>query len=93
MALWDITGKVLDQPLCTLLGGYRDRVPTYANGALMRPHPMDYLSEAGSCLVEMGFKQMKMQLGAEPTAGRKVERVRVTRDGIADELDLMCDIN
>jgi L-alanine-DL-glutamate epimerase-like enolase superfamily enzyme len=93
MALWDIKGKVLDQPLCTLLGGYRDRAPTYASGALMRPHPVDYLSEAGPRLVEMGFKQMKMQLGAEPTVGREVERVRVMRNGIGDDIDLMCDIN
>ena len=40
IALWDIKGKALEQPICTLLGGYRDRVPTYASGALMRPHPM-----------------------------------------------------
>ena len=93
MALWDIKGKVLNQPLCTLLGGYRDRAPTYASGALMRPHPVDYLSEAGPRLVEMGFKQMKMQLGAEPTVGREVERVRVMRNGIGDDIDLMCDIN
>src|SRR5437762_6228964 len=38
MALWDIKGKALGQPLSTLLGGHRDRVPTYASGALMRPH-------------------------------------------------------
>ena len=93
MALWDIKGKVLEQPLCTLLGGYRDRAPTYASGALMRPHPMDYLAQAGPRLVEMGFKQMKMQLGAEPTVSREVERVRVTRNGIGDDIDLMCDIN
>ena len=93
MALWDIKGKALDQPLCTLLGGYRDRAPTYASGALMRPHPMDYLAEAGPRLVDMGFKQMKMQLGAEPTVGREVERVRVMRNGIGDDIDLMCDIN
>ncbi|MEE8301332.1 MAG: mandelate racemase/muconate lactonizing enzyme family protein [Candidatus Tectomicrobia bacterium] len=93
MALWDIKGKALDQSLCTLLGGYRDRAPTYASGALMRPHPMDYLAEAGPRLVDMGFKQMKMQLGAEPTVGREVERVRVMRNGIGDDIDLMCDIN
>ncbi|MGQ4808351.1 L-talarate/galactarate dehydratase [Candidatus Entotheonellaceae bacterium PAL068K] len=93
MALWDIKGKALGQPLCTLLGGYRDRVPTYASGALMRPHPMHYLAEAGPRLVGMGFKQMKTQLGAEPTGGREVERIRVLRNAIGDDIDLMCDIN
>ena len=93
IALWDIKGKALEQPICTLLGGYRDRVPTYASGALMRPHPIDYLSEAGPRLVNMGFKQMKMQLGAEPTVAREVERVRVLRHVLGDDIDLMCDIN
>jgi L-alanine-DL-glutamate epimerase-like enolase superfamily enzyme len=93
IALWDIKGKALGQPVCTLLGGHRDRVPTYASGALMRPHPMNYLAEAGPRLVNMGFKQMKTQLGAEPTVAREVERIRVLRQAIGDDIDLMCDIN
>ena len=56
--------RPLGQPLATLLGGHRDRVPTYASGALMRPHPVDYLAKAGPRLVDMGFRQMKMQCGA-----------------------------
>ena len=36
VALWDIKGKALGQPLWQLLGGGRDRVPTYASGALRR---------------------------------------------------------
>src|SRR5918995_2331601 len=35
MALWDIKGKALNQPVSKLIGGYRDRVPTYASGALL----------------------------------------------------------
>src|SRR5499426_96608 len=93
MALWDIKGKALGQPLATLLGGHRDRVPTYASGALMRPHPVDYLAKAGPRLRSIGFRQMKMQCGAESTPAREVERVRVMRESIGDDADLMCDIN
>ena len=32
VALWDIKGKALEQPLWKLLGGARDRVNTYASG-------------------------------------------------------------
>jgi L-alanine-DL-glutamate epimerase-like enolase superfamily enzyme len=93
MALWDIKGKALNQPVSKLIGGYRDRVPTYASGALLRQHPLDYLEKAGPRLVDMGFKQMKTQLGAEPTVGASVHRIRVLRESIGEDIDLMCDIN
>src|SRR5713226_5336582 len=67
IACWDIKGKAVGQSVCALLGGLRERVPTYASGALMRPHPAKYLVEAGPRLVSMGFRQMKMQCGSEPT--------------------------
>ena len=93
IALWDIKGKALGLPVSRLLGGYRDRVPTYASGALMRPHPLDYIVKTGPRLVEMGFRQMKTQLGAEPSVKVALERIRVQREAIGDEIDLMCDIN
>ena len=46
MALWDIKGKALDQPLAMLLGGLRERVPTYASGALMRTFPLEHVVKA-----------------------------------------------
>jgi L-alanine-DL-glutamate epimerase-like enolase superfamily enzyme len=93
MALWDIKGKALNQSVSNLIGGYRERVSTYASGALLRQHPLDYLAKAGPRLVDMGFKQMKTQLGAEPTVGVSVERIRVLRESIGEDIDLMCDIN
>ena len=93
MALWDIKGKALNQTVSSLLGGYRDRMPTYASGALMRPMNLEYLAEAGPRLVNMGFKQMKTQMGAEPTPAKEVERMKVMRESVGDDIDLMCDIN
>jgi len=93
MACWDLRGKAVGQSVCALLGGLRDRVPTYASGALMRQHPVDYLAQAGPRLREMGFRQMKMQCGSEPTPRASVERVRVLREAIGPDVDLMCDIN
>jgi len=92
-ACWDLRGKAAGESVCALLGGLRDRVATYASGALMRPHPVAYLAEAGPRLVGMGFRQMKMQCGSEPTMGASVERVRVMREAVGPDIDLMCDIN
>ena len=93
LACWDLRGKAVGQSVCALLGGLRDRVPTYASGALMRPHPVDYLAKAGPRLAAMGFRQMKMQCGSEPTVAASIERVRVLREAIGPDIDLMCDIN
>ena len=93
IACWDLKGKTTGQSVCALLGGLRDRVATYASGALMRPHPIDYLAKAGPRLRDMGFRQMKMQCGSEATVAASVERVRVMRESIGPDIDLMCDIN
>jgi len=93
IACWDLKGKAVGRSVAALLGGLRERVPTYASGALMRPHPIDYLAKAGPRLYDMGFRQMKMQCGSEPTVAASVERVRVMREAIGSDVDLMCDIN
>jgi L-alanine-DL-glutamate epimerase-like enolase superfamily enzyme len=93
IACWDLKGKAAGKSVCALLGDLRDRVPTYASGALMRQHPVGYLAKAGTRLVDMGFRQMKMQCGSEPTVAASVERVRVMRESIGPDIDLMCDIN
>ena len=68
-------------------------MPTYASGALLRQHPVDYLAKAGPRLVGMGFRQMKMQCGS----GADASRVGGARAGDArvdrPDVDLMCDIN
>ena len=93
IACWDLRGKAEGKSVSELLGGLRKRVPAYASGALLRQYPISYLADAGPRLVRMGFRQMKMQCGSEPTISESVERVRVMRAGIGPDVDLMCDIN
>jgi L-alanine-DL-glutamate epimerase-like enolase superfamily enzyme len=95
IALWDIRGKVLELPVSTLLGGFRDKVPTYASGALMRGFPLAHVEKAAAKLVEKGFRQMKTQLAlpGDTNPEKEVERIRVVRNAIGPNIDLMCDIN
>ena len=95
IALWDIKGKALDQPLWKLLGGHRERVPTYASGSLRRGLTDKQAEQAARILVQKGFREMKTQMGlpGNPTPAEEVRRVRVVRDAIGPDIKLMCDIN
>jgi L-alanine-DL-glutamate epimerase-like enolase superfamily enzyme len=95
IALWDIRGKALNLPVWQMIGGHRERVPTYASGALMRTFPLEHLVKAGPKLVEKGFRQMKTQLALPGETSPKIEvdRIRRMRESIGHDIDLMCDIN
>src|SRR5438094_7426808 len=77
MALWDIRCKALNLPLWKLLGGARERVPTYASGALMRGLSLDRVVSAAARLRERGFREMTTQLAlpGETTPAKEVERM------------------
>ena len=95
IALWDIKGKALEQPVWKLLGGHRDRVPTYASGALRRDLTHDRAAEAAHTLVKKGFKEMKTQMAlpGNPPPSEEIKRVQVVREAIGPDIKLMCDIN
>jgi L-alanine-DL-glutamate epimerase-like enolase superfamily enzyme len=95
IALWDIKGKALDQPLWKLLGGHRDRVPAYASGSLRRGLSDDQAQRAARTLVQKGFTEMKTQMAlpGNPTPADEIRRVRVVREAIGPDIKLMCDIN
>ncbi|HKY07776.1 MAG TPA: mandelate racemase/muconate lactonizing enzyme family protein [Candidatus Binatia bacterium] len=95
MALWDIKGKSFGQSLAAMLGAARDRVPTYASGALVRAYPLEHLEKAARTLVEKGFRQMKTQLAlpGDTTPAREAEHARRIRQAVGPDVDLMCDIN
>jgi L-alanine-DL-glutamate epimerase-like enolase superfamily enzyme len=94
-ALWDIRGKALGLPLWKLLGGARERVPSYASGALIRDLTLARVTEAAATLKDKGWREMKMQLAlpGATTPASEVDRVCRVREAIGAEIKLMCDIN
>jgi L-alanine-DL-glutamate epimerase-like enolase superfamily enzyme len=95
VALWDIKGKALNLPLWKLLGGGRDRIATYASGALRRGLKLEEAVTAAGRLREKGYRQAKMQLGLPgiTSPAREVEQARLIREAVGPDMDLMCDIN
>jgi L-alanine-DL-glutamate epimerase-like enolase superfamily enzyme len=95
VALWDIKAKALELPLWKLLGGHRDRVPTYASGSLRRGLSDAQAQRAARTLVQKGFREMKTQMAlpGNPTPAEEIRRVRAVREAIGPDIKLMCDIN
>src|SRR5437667_2166494 len=95
VALWDIKGKTSGLPLWKLLGGGRDRIATYASGALRRGLKLEEALTAAGRLRGRGHRQTKMQLGLPgvTSPAREVEQARLIRQAVGPDMDLMCDIN
>lgn len=93
IALWDLRAKVAGMPLFKLLGGFRDRVPTYiAGGYYEEGKGLDELAQEMVENVEMGARAIKMKIGAL-SLREDAERVKVVREAIGPDVKLMVDAN
>ena len=60
MALWDLKGKILDQPVYRLLGGaHRTRIRVYANGWYTNPGTPAQNADEAKIVVDMGYTALK----------------------------------
>jgi L-alanine-DL-glutamate epimerase-like enolase superfamily enzyme len=92
IALWDILGKAMGQPIHRLLGGARaERFPIYASDLM--PDTTEATAEMGQRHRDAGYRAMKLgwgSLGRRPA--EDVRRVSAVRAAIGDEMDIMVDI-
>jgi L-alanine-DL-glutamate epimerase-like enolase superfamily enzyme len=91
IALWDIAGKALGQPVHKLLGaGYRDRVKAYAS-TLFRPTP-DEMKRAVAGYVDQGFRAIKFGWGVfGADLALDVALVKAAREEAGPAVELMVD--
>jgi L-alanine-DL-glutamate epimerase-like enolase superfamily enzyme len=91
IALWDLAGKALGQPVSVLLGGrYRESVMPYAS-TLMRPTP-EAVSAAVAGYIESGFRAIKFGWGMlGEDLGRDIELAAAARQAAGAEVTLMLD--
>src|SRR6266536_5642233 len=93
IGLWDIRAKVAGLPLYKLLGGFRDRIPTYiAGGYYEEGKGLNELQQEMLESVAMGARAVKMKVGAVPIP-EDVARVRAVRQAIGPEVKLLIDAN
>ena len=93
IALWDIKGLVMNQPVFMLLGGRtKPTIPTYYSRLYTRN--LDSLQAEADHYKKEGFTGMKMRCGYPMTEGMKglrknVEMVKVVRETVGEDVDIM----
>jgi L-alanine-DL-glutamate epimerase-like enolase superfamily enzyme len=105
IALWDLKGKALGQPIWKLLGGAHSQLPAYITFGLPR-YSIDELIEVARMLIKDGQTRLKMVVAAgahehdeilgQPTDASILEdakRVRALRDAVGPDIEIMMDAN
>jgi L-alanine-DL-glutamate epimerase-like enolase superfamily enzyme len=90
IALWDLLGKALGQPVWRLLGGrFRDRVAAYASGGWA---PVGGVGKQLRQYVDRGHRAVKMRVGLQDrSVDDSAARVREARQALGPEVGLMVD--
>jgi L-talarate/galactarate dehydratase len=91
IAVWDAHGKALGQPLYRLLGGARDRVPTYASDNLWVSLSAAEVAASAKQHAANGFDAVKLRIGQEPTAEAEARRVLAVREAVGPGVKIMVD--
>jgi L-alanine-DL-glutamate epimerase-like enolase superfamily enzyme len=98
IALWDLKGKALGQPLVKLLGGaHRERLPVIASTHAFDAS-LDYEAQRhGSYVRDDGYRGVKIGMGKRGEArlgyefDRDVTFVRLLREAVGPDADIMLD--
>lgn len=100
IALWDILGQAMGEPLHCLLGGaFRDSIHAYATGCYYRGE--EYLNNAASLpllveearsYVSTGFDALKIKVGLLSVED-DLQRAAAIREAIGPDIKLMVDAN
>lgn len=91
IALWDLMGKVTNQPVAKLLGGYKDSVPAYVSGGLITQDVSATINEVNG-YAERGFELIKVKVGS-PNVKDDVERLEAIHEALGNKVRLLVDAN
>lgn len=92
IALWDILGKALDQPVATLLGAAGvENVAAYVGCMSMGHKPLDDLAAEARGYADRGYRAIKVRGGAG--YGADLDAVEAVRDAVGPDVDIMIDMN
>lgn len=87
MALWDLAGKIMNQPVYKLLGAYRDKILAYGSSMHVETDE-EYVAVALRCR-EQGFKALKLH--PYGIASDDARMCRAVREAVGEKMTLMID--
>ena len=94
VALWDLKGKLLGQPVSVLLGGIKNPIiQPYATGLYFTKtdNLEEKLTEEAQLYKSQGFKAVKMKIGLG--ISQDVKYIAAIRKAIGPDMELMIDAN
>lgn len=89
-ALYDLKARILDVPLATLLGTYRDEIPIYGSGGFTTYSDDEIESQLNGWVFRDGCTFVKMKVGTDPDDDPR--RVAVAKAAIGNAI-LFVDAN
>jgi D-galactarolactone cycloisomerase len=89
LALWDLKGKLLGQPVFRLLGGGHKKIRAYVGGLTLGFQPLDTLEKEVAGFLDRGYTAIKMRVGDTPK--KDAERVGHIRKTFGENLDIAVD--
>lgn len=89
-ALWDLKAKLLNIPLCDLLGRTHDEALIYGSGGFTSYSETQLEKQLGDWS-RQGFSAVKMKIGRHPYQDPK--RIKVARSAIGKDTELFIDAN
>lgn len=89
IALFDLAGKLLKQPVCALLGGKWKETEAYAGGLSLGFQPLESLEQEVKQYVDKGYKGIKLRVGQDTRID--AERVGHIRKVFGDGLKIAVD--
>ncbi len=89
-ALWDLSARLVDTPLCDLFGRTRDSVPIYGSGGFTSYTEAELADQLGGWARD-GLRAVKMKVGRDHQADAR--RVAAARTAIGPDVRLFVDGN
>ncbi len=90
LALWDLNGKIKDEPVWQMLGGFSNKIRAYASSGVHRSIPE--MVQVATRAVALGFPALKVRFG-RPNLDDDLAVVKAIRDALGTSLELMVDCN